>query len=122
METIEKGLSFIKPPSKLRLIKRSIRFLYQRLTRGWDDSDTWNLDWTLSKMTLPRLIRLREIIVSTKCHPASFENLEEWLLILDDMIYFHYVIANSIEYGEADEERYKKGKQSFVEHYEKLWW
>jgi len=35
--------------------------LLQRLTRGWDDSDTWSLDVSVAKFLLPRLKRYREL-------------------------------------------------------------
>lgn len=37
------------------------RRLWQRITRGWDDSDTWNLDTTFAAYMLPRLRRYRKL-------------------------------------------------------------
>lgn len=34
---------------------RSIKHLYQRLTRGFDDPDTWSLDVTMFEWLEPRL-------------------------------------------------------------------
>ena len=39
----------------------SLRRIWQNLTRGWNDSDCWSLDRTITLFTLPRLIRLKEI-------------------------------------------------------------
>jgi hypothetical protein len=45
---------------KLTDIKREIKFFWQRLTRGFDDSVTWNLDITVAKFMLPRFKLYRE--------------------------------------------------------------
>ena len=37
------------------VLKCRLKRLYQRLTRGWDDSDTWSLDYTLYQWLLPIL-------------------------------------------------------------------
>lgn len=62
---------------------RPIRFLWQRLTRGWDDSDTWNLDWEFSEWIAPRLKRLREL---SNSYPPDLTE-QEWDEILAKMIY-----------------------------------
>lgn len=41
--------------------KRFWKFLWQRWTRGFDDSETWSLDSTISYFILPRLKRFKEI-------------------------------------------------------------
>lgn len=35
-------------------IKRIMKFFYQRITRGWDDSETWDLDTEFYKWIYPR--------------------------------------------------------------------
>jgi hypothetical protein len=40
---------------------RWLKFWWQRRTRGWDDSVTWNLDTTIARFALPRLRRFREL-------------------------------------------------------------
>ena len=37
--------------------RRAVRHLYQRLTRGWDDSQTYSLDYSLGQIIAPRLSR-----------------------------------------------------------------
>lgn len=72
--------------SLLRLLKsipQRIKFLWQRLTRGWDDSDLWSLDYTIAKFALPRL---REFKLQAMGHPSSLTE-EEWNMILDKMIW-----------------------------------
>lgn len=78
---------------KWRLIKRKIRLLWQRLTRGWDDSDTWSLDYTIAKFTLPRLKRFQELKMS---HPA-FLTIEEWDDVLNKIIFALEVVIDDLD-------------------------
>lgn len=46
----------------VRLLRaRWLKFWWQRRTRGWDDSETWNLDAEIARFALPRLRRFREL-------------------------------------------------------------
>lgn len=101
--------------------KRSIRFLYQRLTRGWDDSDTWSLDQPLAKLILPRLRRFNEIRGG---HPSSLTE-EEWNTILNKMIAAFEWYASEDRYGADEFENIKKHQEGidlFAEWYAGLWW
>lgn len=60
-------------------LKRKIRFFWQRITRGFDDSETWSLDVTLARWLLPRFKRFRTLAGST---PMLMSELE-WKEILD---------------------------------------
>lgn len=42
-------------------ITRSIKLFFQSLTRGWDDSATWDLDIHLAELICPRLKRFKEL-------------------------------------------------------------
>lgn len=42
-------------------IKRMIKFFFQRIFRGFDDSETWSLDWTFYRWLQPRLKRFMEL-------------------------------------------------------------
>lgn len=103
-----------------RLMKRSIRFFFQRLIRGWDDSETWSLDHSLAVVILPRLKRFRKLTVGT---PGDLTQ-KEWYAILDQMIETFEFIASE-KYWEAnykDYERLSKGLDLFREYYFTLWW
>jgi len=63
--------------------KRKIRFFLQRLSRGFDDSDTWWLSGTIAKFVLPRLRHLRAYHAG---YPASLRNSIEWKRIMDKMV------------------------------------
>lgn len=45
-------------------VKRTIKFFWQRRTRGFDDSVVWNLDNRISEFILPRLKLFREVAPS----------------------------------------------------------
>lgn len=60
------------------------RRVYQRMTRGYTDEEVWNFDYYHSKWVLPRLKQLKENIHG---HPTDLENQEEWMEILDKIIW-----------------------------------
>jgi len=83
---------------------RILKFLWQRITRGWDDSETWGLYDRIAKFTLPRLIRLKELSVrSGGGVPLDFvnenneANIAEWNNVLDKMIYaFERIVKDDV--------------------------
>lgn len=55
-------------------------FKKERLTKGYDETETWNLDHTIIRFMLPRIKTLKEI----QCgYPARLESMEAWEEILD---------------------------------------
>jgi len=106
----------------LYLLKRRLRFFWQRRTRGWDDSETWSLDWSLANLILPRLERYREI---TCGHPADLTK-KQWHKILDDIVFaFRYHAdfeKHTAEYWKKHGKRVERGMQLFAEWYGALWW
>lgn len=77
--------------------KRGLRFLWQKITRGFSDDEIWNLDFTMAKFILPRLKRLREMGCG---HPGCYTD-KQWWNIVDKMIWsFEFIIT------ENDSERY----------------
>lgn len=115
---IKKVYRWLREPWRLK--KRSFRFLQQRLTRGWDDSETWSLDYSLAKLILPRLKRFRQITIAT---PGYLEEAE-WQEKLDKMI-AAFEFGASEERWSAGPEEYKKheeGLKLFAEYYWALWW
>lgn len=106
---------------KFRLLLRSIRFWWQRRTRGWDDSVTWNLDQQLAGWLAPRLRRFREL---NNGFPHG-TTPESWDKILDEMVWaaewygeHAYDIPNDAkEYNRAVE-----GLQLVTTHLNDLWW
>lgn len=86
----------------------------QRLDRGFDDTELWNLDTTILKFTLPRLKRFRECTIG---YPSDFKNHEEWLACLDKMI---NAIEKILENDESDETY--KDFELFKKYFFSLWW
>jgi len=100
---------------------RSIKFLWQRVSRGWDDSETWNLDARLSEHIVPRLQRFKEL---TQGYPCEM-TYQEWMDILDKMIFAHTWLASDCTHRDESPETWQKvqeGIQLFGKHYADLWW
>lgn len=101
---------------------RSIKLLYQRLTRGFDDSSTWSLDIHLAGLILPRLKRFKEL--NTHAYPNGLTP-EEWSEILGKMIYsFEFTVSDDKMFGKFNEEEYEKCKEGlrlFGQYFHSLW-
>jgi hypothetical protein len=107
-------------------ILRTIKLTYQKITRGFSDKDTWNLDHSIANYALPRLKRFKEI---NNGHPISLTE-EEWDFMLDEMIYAMEYLAtqweddwDDINLGsEENYARFVKGMEYFGKHFQSLWW
>jgi hypothetical protein len=101
-------------------IRSAIKHWWQRRTRGWDDRDTWSLDWTIAKFVLPRLRRFREV---SNGYPADMTK-EEWDTILNRMIYALEVCSDDSEWLEeyVNWDRVNQGLQEFGKYFRNLWW
>ena len=100
-----------------RVIRR-IRFFWQRLARGWDDSDTWNLDQTLACWIVPRLKVLRR---DSSGYPLQLTE-RKWDVILYKIIRAFEIVRDE-EWGVP--EHYKatvdEGLDLFRKHFFDLW-
>lgn len=104
-------------------------FRKQRLEHGFDESETWSLDSTISKFIAPRLKMFKEC---TQGYPSSFKSLQDWEKVLDKMILaFDYHNDESLgeEEGlstkEVMEKRVKvigEGLDLFAKYFCHLWW
>ena len=63
---------------------RTIKWGWQRATRGYSDYDTWDLDVYYSNMMIASLSQFRAEI---KVYPGYMDNIEEWYAILDKIIF-----------------------------------
>lgn len=95
---------------KLKSYVRCFRRLFQRWKYGFDDSDMWNLDFTIAELIASRLKMFRK---RNECHPSSM-TFEEWNGILDKMIY------GFENYDEASDES-KEAFELLSKHYMHLW-
>lgn len=101
--------------------ERQRRFFWQRLTRGWDDSETWSLDQPLAKLIAPRLRRFTELRGG---HPSNMTE-EEWAAILDKMVAAFEWYASDDRWGKDEFkniQKHQEGIELFAKHYAGLWW
>lgn len=106
-------------------------YLLQRLQRGFDDTETWNLNSVIARFVLPRLKRFKEV---NSGYPMNM-TYEEWNEIIDKMIWSfeHYdydsETFDGVDYWhltEAQKEdiqkRHQEGLNLFGEYMGGLWW
>lgn len=90
----------------------------QRLTRGFDDSETWSLDATIAKFIVPRLERFIEIykdfVDDSENHyvPKMEQALKSFKMYVNDTDLY-----NKENYNEMME-----GIRAFAEIFPELWW
>ena len=105
----------------LYLWKRSIYYWWQRRTRGWDDTVTWNLDQQLAQWLAPRLKRFQEL---NNGHPYEF-TWKKWNEKLEEMIWsveYYAKNAYSIDCDKKEYERAQRGLQEVMKYLNCLWW
>ena len=93
------------------------------------EEELWDLDYTLAKYILPRLIKFKEI--KKNSYPQSLSGAEEWCSVLDKMIYsFEKVVNDSWTKPKTKElkenmlceiKRYEEGMSLFAKHFKDLW-
>lgn len=84
----------------------------QRMERGFDDTELWNLDNTILKFVLPRLKAFKDVAVGT---PYNFDE-EKWEECIDKMI---KSIESIIEDGDNVD---YEGFELFKKYFFNLWW
>lgn len=92
----------------------------QRLERGFDDTECWNLDCTFGWFIVPRLKVLRR---NHHGYPDELHNDKNWCKVLDEMIWAFETVANHFEKKptEDDYKRIHKGLKLFAKYYCHLW-
>lgn len=109
---------------KIDLMLRSLKFWWQRRTKGWDDSDLWSLDWTIAKFIVPRLKRWLETGIMG--HPHTMTH-DEWLVCLRKMLRAFELVVDqfepmaSIEEDRKESKEIEEGLSLFSEWYLQLW-
>jgi hypothetical protein len=112
-------------------IDARMEYKRQRLERGFDDTEVWNLDGTFAKFVLPRLKRFKEV---NRGYPADI-TYEDWCDCIDKMIYaFDNVECENKTYDgvewydmtpearQAVTDKVKEGLDLFRKYYFSLWW
>lgn len=95
--------------------KRTELFKQQRLERGFDDTETWNLDLTISRFILPRLKVFKEKTIG---YPPEL-TFEEWQDIIQKMIDYFEAKSNEDNFLEDID---SEGFDLFCKYFESLWW
>jgi len=62
----------------------SIKWAIQRMFRGYDDSDTWDVGNNVIEFSYPRLVAYYE--AHRLGYPSGVKNTQEWERILDQII------------------------------------
>lgn len=93
----------------------------QRKTRGWDDSETWSLDFKIAQWIYPRIKRFKEL---NNGHPSRLTE-EEWDCIIQQMIDGFEIMADEQRYfwySDEDGKKIKKAMELWYKWHEQLWW
>lgn len=113
--------------------KCRVKYQTQIKERGWDDTETWNLDLTLTQFILPRIRRFQDLTIGLP--PET--TLEEWHICLSKMIAAFNEIINKSDLStkgkntneDIDTMKYKEqekliqeGLEIFAKYYCYLWW
>jgi hypothetical protein len=98
---------------------RPLRWSYQRVTRGWADCDTWNLDHHLAEW-LPDAL---EYLKSTEHGTPTQLSEEEWNNTLNQMAegFRAYRRIDNFPLAKEDAKLFKSGMKLFVKHFSDLW-
>lgn len=70
--------------SNIRYFFRTIKWGWQRATKGYSDSDVWDLDMFYSELMIASLSKFR---TGTQGYPGHMDSIEEWYAILDKIIF-----------------------------------
>lgn len=101
-------------------------FKKQKEKYGFSDDETWSLDSSITLFILPRLKRFREIIDDVGSYPVNLKSKENWLKILDKIIYSFEIIFKEWKNGESisieEQKKKNEGLKLFAEYFEDLWW
>lgn len=100
---------------------RQEKWRKQREESGFDDTEIWNLDWTLMEFMIPRLKLFRE-----KCAgmPCGIPELKHWHMILDRIIEgFELYMANwtTIEELKYNQRKFDIAMKLFSKWFGALW-
>lgn len=106
---------------KLYKIKKQIKYWFQKRITGFSDRELWNLDQTMAEFILPRIIRFKEIGGSSV--PSDLTQ-QEWINILDDIIYSMEAIKNQFDdISETyNDERVSKGTNLLGKYFTHFWY
>jgi len=99
--------------------EREEQFRKQRIERGFDDSETWGLDYTISSFIIPRLERYQEL--ANERLARDKEQVEDVDTLLDAMKLIERD-GGIHDWNKEEEETVMKGLELFPKVFLKLWW
>ena len=99
----------------------------QRMNRGFDDTELWNLDYTIIKFILPRLKEFKKL--SNGSYPSEVGTEEKWQEILGKIIlgFEYYIEKDRFDTEMSDNEAngrmfiMEEAFDLFRKHFEELW-
>ena len=106
-----------------KMFGRKIKFFWQRLFRGWDDSETWSLDHTITLFVLPKLTAF-VALERLRLHQTSGRQLSLWpweneLMKMESA--FQLLKSEfDVEYTEEEVDIIKDGLSLFADYYQDL--
>lgn len=100
--------------------ERKIKFKQQRLERGFDDSETWNLDYTIARFIVPRLACYVDIAESHILRSSEqIEKTNKALVALKTIIADGD--GNNIDSKVTDDD-IAEGLHCLADIFRSLWW
>ena len=125
-----------------KVFYRQCKWFFQRLIRGFDDTDMWCLDYTIAKFVLPRLKYYRKLnrpgfpILITNENDIGLDKdggysdegmkikMDEWNSYLDKMILAFETILNDNwlpDTYKEDQKIIEEGMLLFAKYFQGLW-
>lgn len=99
--------------------KRLSKYARQLKERGWDDTETWALDYTIASFVYPRLIRYKKL---NNGYPPDL-TWETWNLYLDKMIKsMKYMIDGELVTDQDKFNEMEEGFNLFGKYFMSLGW
>ena len=92
----------------------------QRLERGFDNSELWNLDGTIAKFIYPRLVSFLEHTKDVKSYPDQM-SYDQWVDILEKMVKGFDLLSSDRIKTDDEEQLEKDALKLFSEYFFALW-
>lgn len=96
------------------------KYTYQRLERGFDDSETWSLDGTIAKFIYPRLKVFIEDTKKLNVYPAHL-TFDKWIDILEEMLKGFEILSQDTERTDDEKKIIERSLDLFREYFHNLW-
>jgi hypothetical protein len=103
----------------INLLLREFELYWQRLSKGFDDSDTWCLATTNALWIVPRLERFMEL---RNGYPIGLSD-QEWEEILNKILFaFKTIAKDDCTLTYKNDDQIKEGLELYAKYYLNLWW